>query len=61
MPPLLSSAGDSHQVKNGPILTAKEAKTLITTAKTAKEHLKLTQYLHQQADRYEAEAGTTKK
>ena len=51
-----SWASDPHQMKNGPTLTAKEAKALIATAKTAKEHLKLAQYFNQQADRYEAEA-----
>ena len=49
-------ASDPHQMKNGPLLTAKEAKALIATAKTAKEHLKLAQYFNQQGDRYEAEA-----
>lgn len=51
-----SWASDSHMMKNGPTMTAKEAKALIATAKTAKEHLKLAQYFNQQADRYEAEA-----
>lgn len=54
---LLAWASDPHQMKNGPILTAKEAKALIATAKTAKEHLKLAQYFNQQGDRYEGEAG----
>jgi hypothetical protein len=53
---LPSWAGDDHQMKNGPTLTAKEAKALIATAKTSKEHLKLAQYFSQQADRSEAEA-----
>ena len=51
-----SWASDPHQMKNGPTLTAKEAKALIVTARTAKEHLKLARYFNQQADRYEAEA-----
>jgi hypothetical protein len=54
--PLPSWASDKPPMKNGPILTAKEAKALIATAKTAKEHLKLAKYFSQQADRYEAEA-----
>ena len=53
---LPSWASDPRQMKNGPTITAKEAKALIATAKTAKEHLKLAQYFSQQADRYEAEA-----
>ena len=53
---LPSWASDPHQMKNGPTLTAKEAKALIATATTAKDHLKLAQYFSQQADRYEAEA-----
>ncbi len=53
---LPSWASDSQQMKYVPTMTAKEAKALIATAKTAKEHLKLTQYFNQQADRYEAEA-----
>jgi hypothetical protein len=53
---LPSWASDSHQMKNGPTLTTKEAKALIETAKTPKEHLKLAQYFSQQADQSEAEA-----
>lgn len=53
---LPSWAGDKAPMKNGPTMTAKEAKALIATAKTAKEHLKLAQYFNQQGDRYEAEA-----
>ena len=53
---LPSWAGDNHQMKNGPTMTAKEAKALITTAKTAKEHLKLVQYFDQKADQFEANA-----
>ena len=53
---LPSWASDSHQIKNGPTMTAKEAKALIATAKTAKDHLKLAQYFNQQANQFEAEA-----
>lgn len=53
---LPSWAGDKAPMKNGPTMTAKEAKALIATAKTAKEHLKLAQYFNQQGERYEAEA-----
>lgn len=53
---LPSWAGDRAPMKNGPILTAKEAKALIATAKTAKDHLKLARYFNQQAEQYEAEA-----
>jgi hypothetical protein len=44
-------------MKNGPILTAKEAKALIATAKTAKEHLKLSKYFSQQAEESHAAPG----
>ena len=53
---LPSWASDKAPMKNGPAMTAKEARTLVATAKTAKEHLKLAQYFNQQGDRYEAEA-----
>lgn len=53
---LLSWAADSQASKNGPIMTSKEAKTLIATAKTAKDHEKLARYFNQQAEQYEAEA-----
>ena len=53
---LPSWASDRHQMKNGPTMTAKEAKAPIATAKTAKEHLKLAQYFSQQADRFEVDA-----
>lgn len=49
-------AGNSHMMKDGPILTAKEAKSLVATAKTPKDHLKLALYFSQRADRYDAEA-----
>ena len=47
--PLPSWAGDKVPMKNGPIMTAKEAKALIATAKTPKEHRKLALYFNQQA------------
>lgn len=53
---LPSWASDKPPMKNGPTLTAKEAKALIETAKTPKEHLKLAQYFSQQADQFEADA-----
>jgi hypothetical protein len=53
---LPSWASDKAPMKNGPIMTAKEAKALIVTAKTAKEHLKLARYFNQQAEQFEAEA-----
>jgi hypothetical protein len=53
---LPSWAGDRPPVKNGPTLTAKEAKALIATANTAREHLQLGQYFNQQADQFEVEA-----
>jgi hypothetical protein len=53
---LPSWASDRPPMKNVPILTAKEAKALIATAKTAKEHLKLAKYFSQRADQYEADA-----
>ena len=43
-------------MKNGPIMTAKEAKALIATAKTPKEHLKLARYFNQEAAEFEADA-----
>ena len=53
---LPSWAGDRPVMKNGPAMTAKEAKALIVTAKTAKEHLKLARYFNQQAVQFEADA-----
>lgn len=53
---LPSSASDSHVMKNGPVMTAKEARALIATAKKPKEHLQLAQYFNQQADGFDAEA-----
>ena len=53
---LPSWAADKAPMKNGPAMTAKEARTLVATAKTPKEHLKLAGYFNQQGDRYEAEA-----
>jgi len=53
---LPSWAGDDHQMKNGPTLTTREAKAMIETAKTPKEHLKLAQYFNQKADQADAEA-----
>jgi len=53
---LPSWASDRPPMKNGPILTAKEAKALIASAKTAKEHLKLAKYFSQQAEDFEADA-----
>ena len=44
--PLPSWAGDKVPMKNGPIMTAKEAKALIVTAKTPKEHRKLALYFN---------------
>jgi hypothetical protein len=41
---------------NGPILTAKEAKALLVTATTPKDHLKLSLYFNQEASRLEADA-----
>ena len=43
-------------MKNGPIMTAKEAKALLATAKTPKEHLKLARYYKEEADQFEADA-----
>jgi hypothetical protein len=43
-------------MKNGLIMTAKEAKALIATASTPKDHLKLAKYFNQQADQFEVEA-----
>ena len=43
-------------MKNGPEMTAKEARTLIATANTAKEHLKLARYFNEQGDQNETEA-----
>jgi hypothetical protein len=53
---LPSWASDRPPMKNGPILTANEAKALIATAKTAREHLKLSKYFSQQAEEFEADA-----
>ena len=53
---LPSWAADKAPMKNGPAMTAKEARTLVATARTAKEHLKLARYFNQQGDQYEAEA-----
>jgi len=53
---LPSWASDKPPMKNGSALTGKEAKALIVTAKTAKEHLELAEYFSLQADRFEAEA-----
>ena len=53
---LPSWAADKPPMKNGPVMTAKDARALIATAKTPKDHLKLAQYFNQQADQYEAEA-----
>jgi hypothetical protein len=53
---LPSWAGDKVPMKNGPVMTAREAKELIATARTPKEHLKLGRYFSQEADHYEAEA-----
>ena len=56
---LPSRAADSHPpMKNGPIMTAKEARELIATAKTAKDHLKLARYFNEEAVQYEVEAKT---
>ena len=41
---------------NGPAMTAKEARTLAATARTAEEHLKLARYFNEQGDQNEAEA-----
>jgi hypothetical protein len=49
-------ANDRPPMKNGPVLTAKEAQTLVATARTAKEHLKLARYFNQQALQFDAEA-----
>jgi hypothetical protein len=49
-------AADRPPMKNGPILTAKEATALVAMAKTAKDHQKLARYFNQQADQSEAEA-----
>lgn len=54
--PTTSWAGDSHMMKNGPVLTAKEAKTLAATATSPKDHLKLALYFNQQAGQFEADA-----
>ncbi len=51
-----SFANDRPLMKNGLVLTTKEAKELIATAKTPKDHLKLALYFNQQADKYEADA-----
>jgi len=51
-----SWASDKVPMKNGPIMTAKEAKALIVTAKTPKEHRKLALYFNQQAVQFEADA-----
>ncbi len=40
----------------GPTMKSKELKTLISGAKTAKDHQKLAQYFNQQAEQYEAQA-----
>jgi hypothetical protein len=53
---LPSWASDRPPMKNGPIMTAKEAKALIATAKTAKDHLKLARYFNQEAEQFDAEA-----
>ena len=49
-------SGKSKVMQNGPTMTTKEATALIATAKTAKDHQKLTMYFNQQADASEAEA-----
>ena len=54
---LLWARSDTPRVNNGPVLTDNEAKSLIATAKTPKEHRTLALYFNQQADRFEAEAG----
>jgi hypothetical protein len=51
-----SWASGEAPMKDGPTMTVKEAKALIATAKTAREHLKLVRYFNQQADLFEAEA-----
>jgi hypothetical protein len=52
-----SWAGNSTlPMKNGPVITAKEARALIGTATKAKDHLKLARYFNQEADQFEAEA-----
>ena len=51
-----SWAGAKLPMRNGPTMTAKEAKALVETAKTAKEHLKLARYFRQEAGQFEAEA-----
>jgi hypothetical protein len=54
-----SWASDKVPMKNGPVMTAKEAKALIVTARTPKEHLKLAKlasYFNQQAVQFEADA-----
>jgi hypothetical protein len=54
---LPSWAGENKvPMKNVPVMTAREAKELIATAKAPKEHLKLARYFSQEADHFEAEA-----
>ena len=53
---LPSWASDAPLMKDGPVMTAKEAKTLVTTATTKKDHKKLAQYFSQRAGHFEAEA-----
>ena len=53
---LPSWASDRPIMKDGPVMTAKEAKALAITANTAQDHLKLARYFNQEAGRFEAEA-----
>ena len=53
---LPSWAAGSAPMKNGPATTAKEARTLAASARTAEEHLKLARYFNEQGDQNEAEA-----
>ena len=53
---LPSWASDAPLVKDGPVMTAREAKILVVSAKTAKEHNKLARYFTQRAVHFEAEA-----
>ena len=43
-------------MRDGPVMTAREAKTLVATAKTPKDHLKIARYFNQEAEQFESEA-----
>lgn len=54
--PQLKARDGKVAMRNGPVMTAREAKALIANASTPKEHLKIARYFNQEAEQFEAEA-----